>query len=586
MSRIEDALAALEVKGVIRRVRTAEGARAYGQPIGSVIVKDPLKIGKGHKKGSISKAANKPKAVRTPKAAAPHSVAAPKPKRLQGSTPEGRKAVARLDKEGFWTSDTYGSNDNGDLISILTNYEGETRAEWRDTKTQSSMLFRDGPRKGPAKEQAALHVVRRRDRLTKYSEEYDEDGKWSRNEQPRDFPGLFDYLGGVRGVDWFGEVDPDDYDISDYDQRQAMAKRDADELGIQYRDAASVGGYPYSAAGGEGWQLDINAKESVNMVLRAHDDHMPGFIETFIDAVVCDNMTIDRHTKQSGGVPIAWNGAFPVTEFTDSGRTIRKYKGVLGLPYKYWGEEYGIEEYERPNLRGVGNGPVPKPQKVWKDSMALLAETMDKKRPDGAPVSWHITPTKNIAEDEGYEDWQAAAIGTITHEMGHSIARILFNEFGYDKRAGYDSMGESYIPKGRDETASIGNKYRQEMLDMLREYGILGSKMEDLNADDLIGMENMMLSHGTQGFPAGLIDHEALKEHLSTYGSKNFHEMLAETWAGYMLHPTPGDFIRQMGALMESAANDYIETNGYLLESGELKSLIRNIRNTRREVGA
>lgn len=141
-----------------------------------------------------------------------------------------------------------------------------------------------------------------------------------------------------------------------------------------------------------------------------------------------------------------------------------------------------------------------------------------------------------------YGDDQLSTLKTVTHETGHTVARIIFGQLeGMDDRA--------REPEDRN--------YYREMF-WFKASTVMGNY--DLgNADDIYWKLSDPLSSGTyDAHTAIALDDKKTIEFLSEYGGTNLHEMLAEVWAEYQLDPEPRAFSAEMGAIMEEVLEEYL----------------------------
>ena len=522
-------LNALEQKGIVRRVRTEAGAKLYGQPIGSIIVVD---------KNIISR--KKPKAKKKTPKVPKVSVAPNKPTQVNDQSPNGqwlaenfknfvptnaqhRAAMKELDRQNFWMGGKYskdsdwGSNAWGGSIAV--NYSlGQVNAVYKDAATNDWKFFKediaDFGNRADAHEyvvgRAAHYYVAKQKRLTKHSNKEDEYGLRSRNEKKRDYEGFMDYMSGVRGRDWSVEGDPEPVNE---ETRNDLADQEAEELGIQFAYTDSADRYSLD--------FDVNAKEMVNATVRAYEDMYPGFSQ-----YVVSDYTLDFRDGM-----IAYN-AFPM--YGGEGMMQRT---LIGLPDAFWGKG------NITNMSGQNGGR-------WNRN---------------APAQRKALDTQRFAEEHDMEPWQAQGYQTLNHELGHSIGFMLFNMQG----DGSDFMSAVEARNNPDDpTLSVGNEFRSEMVGIMEKYGIFGDKI-DIDNYDTINRAFMHYDNNNESFDRtlpGTLNHAVLTEHLSNYGAGNFHELMAETWMAYQMHPAPGDFVREMGALMEAALTSFLDRSREMYE--------------------
>jgi SRSO17 transposase len=50
-----------------------------------------------------------------------------------------------------------------------------------------------------------------------------------------------------------------------------------------------------------------------------------------------------------------------------------------------------------------------------------------------------------------------------------------------------------------------------------------------------------------------------IRNTVGEYWTKSLHEYMAETWASYMMDPTPTQFVMEAGKIMENSLLDYLK---------------------------
>lgn len=213
----------LETKGIIRRVRTAAGARHYGQPIGSIIVRDliprlPDKWDKSRDKDGL----------------------------VWGTSVRDGEMVHETDIYSAHTKKL----GNGVMVYVRDKVRGRQHSHYLDATEWTSLSASE--RKKRATRMAEFS-------MPKFAEAGD---PYFKNE-------------GLRGFDWTYD---DDEEMSDdrenMDDRWSWALSDSEDLGIEW-----------NANGREDWfdNLDIRSIESVNNVARQHEEWFPGFIGEVVE---------------------------------------------------------------------------------------------------------------------------------------------------------------------------------------------------------------------------------------------------------------------------------------------------------------
>ena len=538
----------LETKKGVRHVRTPEGARRYGKPIGSPITRADIVAARMKNMGvkkTGSRRRGKGGKVTAPKLS--NMTDAKKTRdigELRKSMDLSDRSATREAMENAKTSVTHGyharygnvrdsgipqigwvipkatSPDNlpdnekklvaygmpggGGRYDIFADKEsGKIRANiypsWRST-TESAFITGNAEDLDDVIEAANRMIGGKKARLTKQSDEYDIEGKWHRNRKPRDYEGLVERYAGVRGWDY--EVVPGEGEINwkDYGERFNLAQSEAHELGYSFND----GLFNASRKG----RFHIEAVEAINGTMRTHEDMYPGF------ANLIDNVVLSDPRKTSA---IAWNGR--TDAYTELGEK-RSWNG-LGFNADYFST--GKTAAARRTL----------------SSKQFDASTGDV---DGDAVFYAVPPSV-LEKAYGWDELKALTVMTATHELGHTVGNILQNQYNRDGDP-HNSLDKS-----------VGYFHRKRMLEIFEDYGFLEKgKSEAAPSESQRWMEI-----GNKGFAStDPFDRSAITEHLGEYAATNVSEIMAETWAAYHLHPNPGDFVREMGELMEVALQDFL----------------------------
>ena len=513
----------LEEKRGLRRVRTAEGVEKYGMPIGSIIGSAP-RPPKGRGKGKSTKP--KINDMRGGK------------RRISGKNGKVKKPTAseiksfekwvlddlgvpkkNLDDFKNGVKDSRGVVDlymprAGATISIVDR-PGETigiiNIQTGSQDPQTVELSLGGRDRDLAWEVLAVALHRIEKRNNGEGDDYDEDGFWPANRSPREYDALPEYWGGVRGVDWSEEGD----DTRPTDEaRRSLIEKEAADLGFKW-DTTPGGAYRQYHANED---VGLWAKETANAVMRSHEEQFPGFAKLHASIIS------GKHRRA-----IAWNG-LGVGDGNDvNGKWRRAQVTIVGLNPDWFGEDY--------------DNPT--------NNMRVSRSRQASKR-DGKLYRWHSIDYEDLSGTMGVDKYDAQLIGTLTHELGHTVGNILQGNMVRDGDFANYVRG---VDLDNDE-ATVSTFFRGQLLDLLYEFGIL---KETVSAKELDTPLTFQSAANKDLMPLGAIDTEALAYHVSVYGSTNFAEMFAETWAAYQLDSNPTQFVRELGALMEDALNMYLD---------------------------
>ena len=516
----------LETKRGLRRVRTPEGVEKYGLPIGTIIGKTPRpKKAKKRKSPKVDAmrggsrrmtvgSANfkKPTAKEVAafkKWASKQAVTVDTP----NSYTVGKEAIAKVSdmKYGSGTTEVNFRNLKanvklidrpGETVAILDIYTGS-----RGASSQSITLY--GKNFEEAWQAAGVQLHRIWNRANGEGDEYDAEGFWPANRSPRTYDALPEYWEGVRGVDWYDEGDNTSDSLK---ARKELVNKEAAELGYKWEDLPSGSSY---ASYLSRKKIGVWAKETSNGVMRAHESQYPGFSK------LIPRLVSGKYQKSIG-----WNG-------NGQGEGIRKSDGlpwvsqmtVIGLNPDWFGEDY--EDHE-----------------LQFESLARSA-----KREGGPLYRWHAVDYGALAEEMGVDKYEATLIAVLTHEIGHTVGNILQNRIYKDGKLGYATDWE-------DDNATVGNFHREELLDLLFEFGIL---KDGPSAKELSNPRVYNSSMQERDFSLAEWSPEAVAYHVSAYGATNISELFAETWASYQLDSNPTQFVQELGALMDKALTMFLD---------------------------
>lgn len=381
-------------------------------------------------------------------------------------------------------------------------------------------------------EAAARAVVLSRKRMTEVGDDYDEEGMWPVNRKARDYDGVVESWSGVRGWDYTVDED-DEIDFSDRNARYKLARKDANEMGFTWATADQ-----WKKGDGSNQPIPVEVMESVNSLMRAHDDRYPGLANMFskIGLVRTDA------TAYNGGENDAYGLIYHTTN-------------VMGMSETAFGDTYKAKNGNAHHMTGRASLPT------WN-------------------VSYGNDNLHERLGDDSLTPQQVVAIQVMTHEIGHSVGYILQGR-SWDVLDGKhtSAVHSMQTDKAKD---SVTNFHRTRMLEILQEYGMFDPKKAEATLKKKIkageypyarydlkdpkqrkeALDRLQQDHmhiGSDGFGKDdPYNRQAISEHLSEYAATNVSEIMAETWAAYHLQEEPGDFVREMGELMETALLDYL----------------------------
>lgn len=492
------ALDRLEEKGVIRRVRTPAGAKRYGQPIGTIITRD-MEV-----RARVGKGRSATRKKRRAKTQARAKIVANSTGNdLPAPVGQARRSVRGDEAVKRLVKSGFYATDPRDGGGA---YGGDG---------QHTLSAKSDGRGGWSVELSATYDERRGFKPIKtfkskdYNTAIENAALW--------VVGIHDRLSKEGDeYDEFGYF-PKNRSYRDYDALPEMNR------GIRGRDWWEEGDADWDS--GEDWDrfelveteakdlgiqliqpkgdFDPRAAMTLLAVIRAHEEMYPGFTK------IVPSITLDKYPGP--GDAYGWNGMARNRRQSD-----------IGIKLEYAG--YGR------NLDGFAS----------KYGYPRLPEKNAKVLPEGYhEIAHYSTSIEHIEQAMEYEGedakWQAGITYTMTHEIGHTPGWILFGGFN-----------------GGPEWQEKRAEYLEEFIELLDEYGMLKRRPESEDLSIYLGSKL-----GTR-----VLDVQAVTEHVSGYASSNMHEIFAETWVSYQTDENPGQFVRDMGALMEDIMTDYIETEG------------------------
>ena len=516
---------ALELK--VRHVRTAAGVRRYNLPIGSPIVgagKPKTKIPKGKLK--VTKSPNNPdiRDIQRRTIQLAEGFKAPRKKKnenVSGLLWEGVKYDGLQDGliRSSLKTDEFPNGPTGILRyynadpqsgTYIYIYEDPTAEPMKRWTGWSSVLTGDdagvvtdfGPEPKSVMSRMAREMAPKRVAINKHDEVVK--ARRTRSEEGRE-ANYFNTNNGVYGWDWnWGDEDPTLMHRAKSPDRgvSAPARR---ELAAQESEAIGI-----NVVTGEGpTAIDVASHELVNSVMRYYAEEFPG-INNVIPLVFVMDPEI---RKQLGPGIVAFN------------RHVYGSLNVQGSPYQAtWGE----------NVSGD------KELRTWDhDEIGLAFEAfghkfeesiLQRKARGSYGSNWWSNNLIKIARDQGIEPWQVYQIHTLNHEIGHTFARAVFGDFAND---GKWSMSTS---KGYAAVSP-------ELKSILERYQVVsGIKLED-------AVERKEY----------VFDEYSLSNMVSTYGASSSHELLAESWAAYVMGEKVTPLVKELGELMEREMKKMLE---------------------------
>ena len=495
-------LAELETKGRVRRVRSEAGVARFGLPIGAIITADALsKINPARRSSSRRREIFKGVRGRTF-----DDYKTPTSKEIKDFEDRVNKSSPHI-LPALKTREMYGAMNLGQGERVHISRDAKNPNLWfgvytLDTGSNNSIdqSFVAGSQTEAYNLIAALSS-RTHKRLRSPGNEYDSEGYWPTNRKPRDVDAFVANYEGVRGVDWHY---PDDNTDDDYDSRLALVNKEAKELGYKW------GGNYGSWADDEYNPVGLWAKEVTNAIMRTHDTMYPGFAGLH-EAIISDNRASSRNA-------LAWNGRAAGMESNGYDFDYTQ-KIVMGMNPNFFGEQAD----------------------AYSDRVDSLFSSSDREK---RLIPWHAVDYNKLQEETGLEKFDVMTIAVMTHELGHTVGNIMQNALYADGKrsvSGHDV---------EDPNATVGNVFRDDLLDLLYEYGILKSEKFETYSQFNSAANARKL---TMDF-----DRAALAQQLSAYGSTNIAEMFAETWAAYQLDPEPSQFAMELGSLMEEALEMFL----------------------------
>lgn len=163
--------------------------------------------------------------------------------------------------------------------------------------------------------------------------------------------------------------------------------------------------------------------------------------------------------------------------------------------------------------------------------------------------NWFAVHSPDVVDEYEYDTreqreeelWRTKIMGVIVHEIGHTFARI--------------GLGEITL---KDSTPRKGEKdphvtFIDGLYNYFWEWGIFEDDrtVERFATDVRISKSNPL--------DAGQFKRAQVLEVLSLYGSSSIHELLAEAYAEYIVHPRPRAFSAGIGEMLDEAMDTFLK---------------------------
>jgi hypothetical protein len=302
-------------------------------------------------------------------------------------------------------------------------------------------------------------------------------------------PGFREVYKGRYGVDW--SEDGDGFiDESDVDGRWAAALAESKDLGVDYVQRI-----------GSSNEIHFESIESINSIMRVHEELMPGFL------YYNPKVGIKPMTRAMAYNDIVRGSRYDNINYAET----RRFSGFFDPELRYDYSAIGLNK-------------------------AYFADDWDEDRAyrtlNSEGTGWFSVNSRGIAEEAGYEDWEGLMFSIVTHEVGHTLGNAIFGRFNTVQDDNYNN--------------DLKVRTLEELTDIFVEFGLL------------VEGENIVLT-GKWGSDFRDMQTEVMKELLSKYGATNIHELFAESWAEYMMASRPRAFAQRVGRLMQDFMEEWID---------------------------
>lgn len=154
-----------------------------------------------------------------------------------------------------------------------------------------------------------------------------------------------------------------------------------------------------------------------------------------------------------------------------------------------------------------------------------------------------------LTENNELSPWQISLMRTVLHEMGHTV--------------GFSITGRTKLDAFTDEDRA--GWFMEYALPKLEEYGVIKEDFRyliDIDAADGIGIRYGNAYPATvENMDDGSIDYydySAAASQVSGYGGTMLHETFAETWAAHLQNAYTTPFVHEFGEVMELFLTDHI----------------------------
>lgn len=311
----------------------------------------------------------------------------------------------------------------------------------------------------------------------------------------RNYENFYDHYEGVYGTDWVWNGEPKPPAKMSEAHRRKNAIKESKALGISVNHA-------------EGTQVDVYAHENINAVCRTMESMFPGF-----------NQYIPNYNIDPTHMPNERWWAYNRMSTAIYGTDVLPRRGADGKTRDWDTTEIGLSN----NAFGQG----------------FSIDQLEAKFGDNVNGRWfalHKDSLKVAEQTHGRELWETAQIYAVMHEQGHTVARMAM---------GHMTQGP------HDDFLTRGRNFMNDLNGIMDRHGL------KVGPGDvgLIFNNNSPYSANWNHYA---IDRLGVADNVSMYGASNLHEMLAETWAAYLMDDKPTKFVQEVGALLEENLVQYM----------------------------
>ena len=385
---LRDRAVAIQEKA-IRHVRTPEGVRKYKQPIGSVIIRDPLR--ELSQRASDMLAVANERRTGVPRKSNDH-----KPVKLTWS----KNTASTPDYERYSST-----NESPYSATIVKSYNRDASI----TIKHRDSIIGDPYRRFGTIEQAKA-----------YAEQTIGEHKAEREKQvptrPRKHQNFWDAYSGVYGQDWhWGTKQDKDLDPNKPEDRKKLAEMDSKYLGI------TVNGLVRDHTPDQPELVNIEQHETINSMVHAYDSWYPGFM-AFVPSF---NIRPPSQPGENAHNQL-WNRVFHYEgEPQILSDTPDRFDGVvrdynyttIGMNPEFFSYESGLDK--------IGNNIKNASRTGW----------------------WSVDYEEVKKTHPNLEDWQIGSMAVLHHEIGHTIGRIASGDITTQRVNGRKDMGNTHNPE-------------------------------------------------------------------------------------------------------------------------------------------